>query len=134
MQVVFQNLISNAMKYCNKDITPVIKIRAETNADSNELNGIDGSNYCRIYVEDNGIGFDQKYAEQIFSMFTRLHNNSEYEGTGIGLALCKKIVEDHKGFISARSKINEGSTFIISLPLDGNETISGKSKVSMSTL
>jgi signal transduction histidine kinase len=134
MQVVFQNLISNAMKYCNKDITPVIKIRAETNADLNELNGIEGSNYCRIYVEDNGIGFDQKYAEQIFSMFTRLHNNSEYEGTGIGLALCKKIVEDHKGFISARSKINEGSTFIISLPLDGNETISGKSKVSMSTL
>jgi light-regulated signal transduction histidine kinase (bacteriophytochrome) len=73
--------------------------------------------YCRILVQDNGIGFDQKYAEEIFGMFKRLHHNTEFEGTGIGLALCKKIVEQHKGFISARSKINEGSTFIISLPL-----------------
>ena len=62
-------------------------------------------------------GFDQKYAEQVFLMFTRLHQDKSIEGTGIGLALCKKIVEEHNGFISARSKINEGSTFIVSLPL-----------------
>jgi light-regulated signal transduction histidine kinase (bacteriophytochrome) len=68
-------------------------------------------------IQDNGIGFDQKYAEEIFGMFKRLHHNSEFQGTGIGLALCKKIVEQHRGYISARSKINEGSTFIISLPM-----------------
>lgn len=73
--------------------------------------------YCRIIIEDNGIGFDQKYAEQIFDMFRRLHPSAEYEGTGIGLALCKKIVEKHKGFISARSRPGEGATFIVSLPL-----------------
>ena len=67
-------------------------------------------------VRDNGIGFDQKYAEQIFDMFVRLHGNSKYQGTGIGLALCKQIVEKHNGFISALSKENYGSTFIISLP------------------
>ena len=65
----------------------------------------------------DGIGFDQKYSEQIFGMFKRLHLNTEFEGTGIGLALCKKIVEEHNGFITARSKINEGSLFIISLPV-----------------
>jgi signal transduction histidine kinase len=73
--------------------------------------------YGRIYIEDNGIGFDQKYAEQIFDMFRRLHSNAEYEGTGIGLALCKKIVEMHKGFISALGKPGEGAVFIVSLPL-----------------
>jgi hypothetical protein len=73
--------------------------------------------YGRIYIEDNGIGFDQKYAEQIFDMFRRLHSNVEYEGTGIGLALCKKIVEMHRGFISALGKPGEGAVFIVSLPL-----------------
>ncbi len=73
--------------------------------------------YCRIYVQDNGIGFDQVYAEQIFDMFRRLHVHSEFEGTGIGLTLCKKIVEKHNGFISVQSKVNKGSTFIISLPV-----------------
>jgi light-regulated signal transduction histidine kinase (bacteriophytochrome) len=68
-------------------------------------------------VQDNGIGFDQQYAEQIFDMFRRLHVHSEFEGTGIGLTLCKKIVEKHNGFISVQSKVNKGSTFIISLPV-----------------
>ena len=74
--------------------------------------------YCRILIEDNGIGFEQKYAEEIFGMFKRLHHNKDYEGTGIGLALCKKIVEQHNGFISARSSLDQGSTFIVSLPLE----------------
>jgi light-regulated signal transduction histidine kinase (bacteriophytochrome) len=116
---LFHNLISNALKYSKKNIEPIINIYSEV---SPALNGNGtremNSKYCRIFIEDNGIGFDQKYSEQIFGMFKRLHLNTEFEGTGIGLALCKKIVEKHNGFISARSKINEGSTFIISLPFE----------------
>jgi signal transduction histidine kinase len=114
---LFHNLIGNALKYSKKDATPMVKITSEI---SSQLNGKTigvSPKYCRIYIQDNGIGFDQKYAEEIFGMFKRLHHNSEFQGTGIGLALCKKIVEQHNGYISARSKINEGSTFIISLPL-----------------
>jgi light-regulated signal transduction histidine kinase (bacteriophytochrome) len=73
--------------------------------------------FCRIFIEDNGIGFDQVYADQVFEMFRRLHVSSEFEGTGIGLALCKKIVEKHHGFITAQSKLNEGTTFSVSLPV-----------------
>ena len=116
MKPLFQNLIGNALKYSKKDVEPVIRITHELNA----LNGKGKESrdrYCKITIQDNGIGFDQKYAEEIFGMFKRLHHNTEFQGTGIGLALCKKIVEQHKGYISARSKINEGSTFIISLPL-----------------
>lgn len=123
---LFQNLIGNALKYSRKNATPTITIKSETGL-KNVSKGDTIRNYCRIYVEDNGIGFDQRYAEEIFGMFKRLHRNSEFEGTGIGLALCKKIVEQHNGFISARSKIGEGSTFIVSLPLQHQgETISVK--------
>lgn len=114
---LFQNLIGNALKYSKRDLEPVIKITHDV---SNPLNGKSKElkdKYCKILIQDNGIGFDQKYAEEIFGMFKRLHHNTEFQGTGIGLALCKKIVEQHKGYISARSKVNEGSTFIISLPL-----------------
>lgn len=115
---LFHNLIGNALKYSKKDTTPLVKITSEISGQINGRTDKDaGPQYCRIYIQDNGIGFDQKYAEEIFGMFKRLHHNSEFQGTGIGLALCKKIVEQHKGFISARSKINEGSTFIISLPV-----------------
>jgi signal transduction histidine kinase len=116
---LFQNLINNALKYKKKDQDPVIKIRAESHVQMIGQNGKSKTRkYWRIIVEDNGIGFDQKYAEDIFGMFKRLHNNTEFEGTGIGLALCKKIIEHHHGFISARSKVNEGSTFVISLPVN----------------
>jgi len=116
---LFHNLISNALKYSKKNMEPVIYIHSEISPALNGNGNRDTtSKYCRIFIEDNGIGFDQKYSEQIFGMFKRLHLNTEFEGTGIGLALCKKIVEKHSGYISARSKINEGSTFIISLPLD----------------
>jgi signal transduction histidine kinase len=116
MGPLFSNLISNSLKYSRKDVKPQVRIRHEmTNATTNGKEA--DTRYCRIIIEDNGIGFDQKYAEQIFDMFRRLHPNAEYEGTGIGLALCKKIVEKHKGFISARSKQGEGSVFIVSLPL-----------------
>lgn len=115
---LFHNLIGNALKYSKKDTSPVVMITSEISAQLNGKSSQAASlKYCRIFIQDNGIGFDQKYAEEIFGMFKRLHHNSEFQGTGIGLALCKKIVEQHKGYISARSKINEGSTFIISLPL-----------------
>ncbi len=112
MGPLFFNLISNSLKYAKKETKPVVTIHCEMNADLNN-----GNKYCRIFIEDNGIGFDQKYAEQIFDMFKRLHVSGEFEGTGIGLALCKKILEKHNGFISALSRLNEGATFIVSLPL-----------------
>lgn len=116
---LFHNLISNALKYSKKNMDPVITIHSEISPSLYENgNKEPSSKYCRIFIQDNGIGFDQKYSEQIFGMFKRLHLTTEFEGTGIGLALCKKIVEKHSGYISARSKINEGSTFIISLPLE----------------
>ncbi len=114
---LFFNLISNALKYSRKDVKPVVKIYSEFSSLGDIGRAETKNKYCRIYFQDNGIGFEQKYSEQIFGMFKRLHLNSEFEGTGIGLALCKKIVEEHNGFITARSKINEGSTFIISLPV-----------------
>jgi signal transduction histidine kinase len=117
MRPVFGNIIGNAIKYGKKNTDPRIYIYSEL--DQEEGGTGSESKYCRIFIEDNGIGFEQKFAEKIFGMFTRLHASNEYEGTGIGLALCKKIIEEHKGYISARSKVNEGSTFIISLPVYG---------------
>jgi signal transduction histidine kinase len=72
---------------------------------------------CQILIEDNGIGFDEKYLDRIFNAFQRLHGRSEYEGTGMGLAICRKIVERHDGSITAHSLPGRGSTFIITLPL-----------------
>lgn len=114
---LFLNLIGNALKYSRRDVTPSIQIKADLGIRNMVKTGDHVRSYCRIFIEDNGIGFDQRYAEEIFGMFKRLHRNSEFEGTGIGLALCKKIVEQHNGFISARSKVGQGSTFIVSLPV-----------------
>ena len=121
MRPLFQNLISNALKYRKKDEEVNIDIRSEVSFGISERDKNLVNKYCRIFIKDNGIGFDQKYAEEIFGMFRRLHHNGEYSGTGVGLALCKKIAELHHGFISARSKINEGSTFIVSFPLKHEE-------------
>jgi signal transduction histidine kinase len=118
---LFSNLIGNALKYSKLNTPPVINIYSEFDVNTiKKNNSVTPASkiYCRIFVQDNGIGFDQKYAEQIFDMFKRLHGNSEYEGTGIGLALCKRIVEKHNGFISALSQVDLGATFIISLPFD----------------
>jgi len=103
---VFQNLVSNGLKYIRQGESPLIRIYSECN-----------NNHCRFFVEDKGIGFDEKYLDRIFKPFHRLHGRNEYEGTGIGLAICKKIVERHGGSITARSKPGEGSTFIVTLPL-----------------
>ncbi|HXB33851.1 MAG TPA: response regulator, partial [Puia sp.] len=101
MGPLFSNLVSNALKYTRKNEAPRVRIRYDEGSAAAAINGKEpDTRYGRIYIEDNGIGFDQKYAEQIFDMFRRLHSNAEYEGTGIGLALCKKIVDMHRGFIS----------------------------------
>ena len=103
---LFQNLIGNALKYRGSE-NPRIKVYAKR----------DGQGWCEIFVEDNGIGFDQQFAERIFKPFQRLHNRKEYEGTGMGLAICRKIVERHGGSIRAESEPGNGSTFIIRLPV-----------------
>lgn len=111
MRQLFYNLINNGIKFRRKDVVPVINISAV------KVNNFkDGVNYYKISVSDNGIGFDTKYADDIFVVFKRLHSFHEFEGTGVGLSICKKIVEKHNGFISAHSKINEGSNFVIMLP------------------
>jgi signal transduction histidine kinase len=111
---LFLNIIGNAMKYSKPDVPPEIKIYCDNLEKDQKKNA--HTRYYRIFIKDNGIGFDQKYAEQIFDMFKRLHVHTEYEGTGIGLALCKQIMEKHNGYINAVSAENEGATFIISLP------------------
>jgi light-regulated signal transduction histidine kinase (bacteriophytochrome) len=117
IRLLFHNLINNALKYCKKDVAPVIHITTDFYPEN--VNG--SKKYQRILVRDNGLGFDQKYAEEVFGMFKRLHHEYKMEGTGIGLALCKKIAEHHQGFISALSKEAEGSTFILSLPIGAPE-------------
>ena len=119
MQQLFYNLFSNAIKFRKPAVDLVIDVKAEkmNPLDLSKFTKYDqGKNYYKITVQDNGIGFDDKYAEDIFRVFKRLHSYQEFEGTGVGLSICKKIVEKHNGFIKAESKIDSGSTFIIGLP------------------
>lgn len=109
MRGLFQNLIANSLKYHKKNIPPLVKIEGQTSPSQSE--------FYEIRVEDNGIGFDEKFTSRIFKPFERLHRESEYKGTGMGLTLCKKIVDRHGGNIDVKSKVNEGTTFIINLPL-----------------
>lgn len=118
---LFQNLISNSLKYSKKDVPPSIIITTKMDTSVRSKDPASSKKYWRIYIQDNGIGFEQQYAEQIFTMFTRLHVGPEYSGTGIGLAICKKIVEEHEGYISARSVVDKGTLFIISLPVHSYE-------------
>jgi two-component system CheB/CheR fusion protein len=116
-QLLF-NLIGNALKYSDPGRPPHILINSKI-AKGNKLpypDLIPGAQYCHISISDNGIGFASKYKERIFNVFERLHDKGKYEGTGIGLAICKKIVNNHKGFISATSEEGKGSTFDIYLP------------------
>ena len=97
---------------------PVIKISGELVYEKNpESKKSAAGNYCRIIITDNGIGFNEIYIDRIFNMFQRLHSKTDYMGTGIGLSIAKKIIENHNGFITAKSKENEGSSFIIVLPV-----------------
>jgi light-regulated signal transduction histidine kinase (bacteriophytochrome) len=117
---LFQNIISNGIKFRNPDVSPIIsiigkKISAEEAILEFTINP-EFQTYVRIEVSDNGIGFDEKYAEQIFNIFQRLHGRMEFEGTGIGLAICRKIINNNKGAIKAQSTIGVGSKFIMILP------------------
>ncbi len=117
-RLMFENLLSNALKFSKEKGEHNIRVFSSLSLTENGIDKNGSQNgYYRLFVEDNGIGFDQQYASQIFEMFRRLHGTAEYKGTGIGLALCKRIAEKHQGFISARSKENEGTLFTISVPV-----------------
>jgi light-regulated signal transduction histidine kinase (bacteriophytochrome) len=111
MRQLLQNLIGNALKFHAPGKVPMVKIYGE------KFDTEDAVEFCQIIVEDNGIGFDEKYLDRIFNVFQRLHGRSEYEGTGIGLAICRKIVERHNGSICAQSTPGQGSRFIVILPI-----------------
>ena len=123
IQQLFINLINNSLKYSKADSAPEIKISCKKviAADEELISKNTKDKYYKITFKDNGIGFEQEYAEKIFVLFNRLHNKNEYQGTGIGLAICKKIVENHRGFIFAAGKPNFGATFTIYLPENTRE-------------
>ena len=118
LRQVFQNLIGNALKFTKAGVAPIISVNwvriLEKSADS--IEAVDGK-FCKITVKDNGIGFDESLLHKIFIIFQSLNNRNLYEGTGIGLAIAKKIIEKHNGIITAKSKVDEGSCFIVILPL-----------------
>lgn len=115
MKQLFQNLIGNALKFHKPTVAPEINI----NVIDHTQDGQDQPSFNQMYqieIQDNGIGFDEKYLEKIFTPFQRLHGREHYEGTGIGLAICRRIVQRHQGDLSARSEPNVGTTFVIELP------------------
>ena len=107
MRQLLQNLLGNALKYRRKDVPPVVRLSSACS----------GGRNCTITVADNGIGFNDRYAEKIFKMFERLHARTQYAGSGIGLAICRKIVERHSGTIAATSTAGQGATFTVTLPI-----------------
>jgi len=119
MRQLFQNLLGNALKFHQEAKPPVVKVHARVlnQPSPGAAPGSTEDEFCRITVEDNGIGFDEKYLDRIFILFQRLHGRSAYEGTGIGLAICRKIADRHGGSITANSSPGEGSTFVVTLPL-----------------
>jgi signal transduction histidine kinase len=115
---LFTNIISNALKFSNPEIPPRIDIACSTVSSETIQHSVGDtiSTYYQIAITNNGIGFDPQFSERIFQVFQRLHGRNEYEGTGIGLAICKKIVENHHGFIKAISEPGKGATFFIYIP------------------
>ena len=122
IQQLLTNIISNAIKYKKEDQPPVITMKAEkVSASEIKIERSSSANqYWKIMISDNGIGFEPQYSSKIFELFERLHGRSEYEGTGIGLAICKKIMQNHKGIITAEGELGRGATFNIYLPEESN--------------
>jgi signal transduction histidine kinase len=119
MRQLFQNLLSNALKFHQQGVAPVVTIQGHIlqSADWHLAGSAPVGELCQITVADNGIGFDEKYLDRIFNVFQRLHSRSAYEGSGVGLAVCRKIVERHSGSITARSSPGQGTTFLVTLPM-----------------
>jgi PAS domain S-box-containing protein len=120
IQQLFLNLVSNAIKYSHENQPPVIRISSKTVTGTaiDDSKAVASASYFEIKIQDNGIGFDEENAEKIFGLFQRLHNKDKYSGTGIGLAICKKIVNNHHGFIRASSTPGKGSAFYVYLPME----------------
>jgi two-component system CheB/CheR fusion protein len=116
---LMHNLLRNALKFSSPKRPPRILIKSRI-VKGNELNNaklVDAKSYCHISVSDNGIGFEPEYKDRIFEVFQKLHSREEYEGTGIGLAIVKKIVENHNGIVTATSQLDQGTTFDIYIPV-----------------
>jgi light-regulated signal transduction histidine kinase (bacteriophytochrome) len=118
LKQLFSNLIANSIKYAKPDVKPEIKITPNHLPVSFNVN--DSTQYQVIYVADNGIGFEQQFAESIFNIFTRLHSSQEYKGSGVGLALCKKIMQNHNGHITASSNLGTGTVVSLYFPITEN--------------
>jgi signal transduction histidine kinase len=112
MRQLLQNLVSNALKYHRPGTPPEIAVDGRCRAGA----GRPGGEVCEITVTDNGIGFDEQFLDRIFTPFQRLHGRKQFQGTGIGLAIVRKIVERHGGTVTARSEPGQGATFIVELP------------------
>jgi PAS domain S-box-containing protein len=125
IQQLLQNLIGNALKFHRAEVPPVVTIRSGIEKEAADGPGGTGREVCRLEISDNGIGFEERYGERIFQVFQRLHGRSEYEGTGIGLAICRKIAERHDGRIWASSVPGQGSTFTVVLPVHQFNTADG---------
>ena len=119
MRQLLQNLIGNALKFHRQEVPPVVKIYGQFLNNQSDKVSVN-SEMCEIIVEDNGIGFEEKYIDRIFNIFQRLHGRQEYEGTGIGLAICRKITERHHGSITAQSKPEQGAKFIVTLAVNSH--------------
>jgi light-regulated signal transduction histidine kinase (bacteriophytochrome) len=117
MRQLLQNLIGNALKFHKRDTSPEILLSAHMHIDPQTE-----QEQCELLVKDNGIGFDEKYLDRIFTVFQRLHGRSEYEGTGVGLAVVRKIAERHGGLVTAQSTIGQGATFYVTLPVHQSKT------------
>ena len=118
LQQLFQNLIANGLKFHLPGVPPVVRVQSHVK----NLEGLDKRRMVEITVQDNGIGFEEIYLDRIFNVFQRLHGRNEYEGTGMGLAICRKIVVRHGGTITAKSSLGAGSTFIVNLPFQQPKT------------
>jgi light-regulated signal transduction histidine kinase (bacteriophytochrome) len=115
MRQLILNLISNALKFQPPGARPKVKITSRL------LSALSGEELAEIRVQDNGIGFDEKYLDKIFAVFQRLHGRGEYEGTGVGLAVCRRIIDRHHGTIVAHSQPGQGATFVITLPVNQSQ-------------
>lgn len=119
IEQLFENLISNAVKYSKEQVAPVIEVKSTVVSKQELPASLEATHdwYHQILFSDNGIGFTQDNAEKIFVLFQRLHQRHEFSGTGIGLTICRKIVQNHNGFITVKSEVNNGTTFFIYLPV-----------------